>query len=394
MKGTLTGADAMATNNFTEVSSQSWFSRIAAAIKGIVFGVILFGISFIVLFWNEGRAVKTSQALQEGGRKVITVSAERVEPVNEGKLVHVAGKATTEATLADPVFQVSAKALKLSRRVEMYQWKESSENKTEKKLGGGTDTTTTYTYSKEWSNVTINSAGFKQSADHQNPGAFPYSSEEWMADPVVLGGFTLNRSQVARSGTAATLSIAPATPIPPNLSGPAKVEPTGFYLGKDSAAPQIGDLRVTFHVTQPAEISLIAQQTGASFAPFITKNGRPIDLLQNGTVSPADMLQAAQASNQVLTIILRIVGFFLMFIGLSLVLKPLSVLADVLPILGAIVGIGTGVIAFLVALVLSAATVAVAWILYRPLLAIGLLAIGGGIGYLICQKLQAYRQKK
>jgi hypothetical protein len=83
-----------------------------------------------------------------------------------------------------------------------------------------------------------------------------------------------------------------------------------------------------------------------------------------------------------------------MFIGLSLVLKPLSVLADVLPILGDIVGIGTGVIAFLVALVLSAATVAVAWILYRPLLAIGLLAIGGGIGYLICQKLQAYRQKK
>jgi MFS family permease len=49
---------------------------------------------------------------------------------------------------------------------------------------------------------------------------------------------------------------------------------------------------------------------------------------------------------------------------------------------------------FLVALVLSAATVAVAWILYRPLLAIGLLAIGGGIGYLMGQKLRAYRQKK
>ncbi len=383
----------MAIDTVTEVSSQSWFSRIGEAFKGILFGLALFVLSFVLLFWNEGRAVKTYQALQEGSRTVVAASAERVEMANEGKLVHIAGKTSTEATLTDPVFQVSAKALKLSRLSEMYQWQESSSSKTEKKLGGGTETTTTYTYSKQWAKERIDSSRFKQPAEHQNPGAFPYSSEEWLAEPVTLGGFTLNRAQVARSGRAEALALAPATPVPPSLQGPARVEASGFYLGKDPATPQIGDLRVTFQVTPPAEVSLVARQTGHSFTPFVTKNGRSIDLLQNGGVSTADMFKTAQAGNQVLTMVLRVVGFLLMFFGLSLVLKPLSVLADLLPILGDIVGFGTGLIAFLVALLLSAVTIAIAWILYRPLLAIGLLAIGGGLGYFIRLKLQARRAK-
>jgi hypothetical protein len=383
----------MANDTFTEVSSQSWFSRIAEAFKGILCGLALFFISFVVLFWNEGRAVKTYRALQEGGRKVVAASAARVEPANEGKLVHIAGKASTEATLTDTVFQVSAQALKLSRLAEMYQWQEASASKTEKKLGGGTDTTTTYTYSKQWAKERIDSSRFKQPADHQNPDAFPYSSAEWQAEPVTLGGFRLNRAQVARSGRAESLAIAPATPVPPTLQGAAKVEATGFYVGRDPATPQVGDLRVTFQVTQPAEVSLVAQQAGDSFVPFVTKNGRTIDLLQNGTMPAADMFKAAQESNQVLTMVLRVVGFFLMFFGLGLVLKPLAVLADVLPILGDIVGIGTGIIALLVALLLSMVTIAIAWMLYRPLLAIGLLAIGGGLGYFIRLKLQARRQK-
>ncbi len=45
-------------DTFNEVSRQSWFSRLGDAVKGIVFGVVLVGLSLAVLFWNEGRAVK------------------------------------------------------------------------------------------------------------------------------------------------------------------------------------------------------------------------------------------------------------------------------------------------------------------------------------------------
>ncbi|WP_339136467.1 MAG: hypothetical protein WGN25_01115 [Candidatus Electrothrix sp. GW3-4] len=57
----------MSDDSYTEVTNQSWFSRIGGAIKGIIFGFILFIIAFPLLFWNEGRAVKTYKTLKEGG---------------------------------------------------------------------------------------------------------------------------------------------------------------------------------------------------------------------------------------------------------------------------------------------------------------------------------------
>jgi hypothetical protein len=58
-------------------------------------------------------------------------------------------------------------------------------------------------------------------------------------------------------------------------------------------------------------------------------------------------------------------------------LKPLSVFADVIPLLGSVVGAGAGVIAFLLAAAGSLITISIAWIFYRPLLGIGLLALAG-----------------
>ena len=63
--------------------------------------------------------------------------------------------ATTSEILVDPSFGVAQQAIHLERRVSMYQWRESRESKTEKKLGGGTETITTYSYSKGWSDRPI-----------------------------------------------------------------------------------------------------------------------------------------------------------------------------------------------------------------------------------------------
>ncbi|MCW5210069.1 hypothetical protein VU10_07890, partial [Desulfobulbus sp. US1] len=71
-----------------------------------------------------------------------------------------------------------------------------------------------------------------------------------------------------------------------------------------------------------------------------------------------------------------------------------SVLADVLPFLGSIVEAGTGFIAFLLAGVLSLITIAVAWIVFRPLLGIILLAIAVGLVVLIGSKIKAGKASK
>jgi len=380
----------MTEDSFTEVSQESWFGRLGGAFKGILVGLILLIVAFPLLFWNEGRSVKEYKTLKEGGGAVVSVASDTVDAANTGKLLHLSGKANTEATLKDPVFGVSANALKLKRVVEMYQWKETSQSETKKKLGGGTETVTTYTYSKTWSDKAIPSANFKESTkQHQNPGSLPYESREQSADVVTLGAFTLSSSLVGQINNFESLPVSNDTPLPATLKGKATVHETEFYIGADPASPQLGDVRIAFKVVKPTEASVIAKQVGNTFEPYRTKAGGAIELLETGIHTADAMIQKEQESNIMLTWILRLAGFLLMLVGLSMIFKLLSVLADVLPILGDIVGAGTGIISFLSAAVLSLLTIAVAWIVYRPILGIILMVVAVGLTVAITGKLKS-----
>lgn len=369
----------MPEESYTEVSSQSWFSRIRNAITGILFGLILFIVAFPVLFWNEGRSVQMYKTLKEGGGAVVAVASERVDPANAGKLIHVTAKADTEATLVDPIFRVSAKALKLRRVVEMYQWKETTEKKTKDKLGGGTETITTYSYSKTWSGSLINSSNFKKATEHPNPSAMPYESAQQVAQKITFGAFVLSPSLVGKINNDDSLPLGNETPIPDALKDKITLSGSGFYIGADPASAQIGDTRVTFKVISPTEVSVIAKQVGNTFEPFSTQAGGTLELLQPGVHSADEMIRKAQADNSVLTWVIRLVGFIMMLVGVTLVLKPLSVVADVVPVLGDIVGVGTGFIAFLISAVLSLITIAIAWLVCRPLLGGLLLVAAAGL---------------
>ena len=95
----------MSADTFTEVTDQSWFSRIGGSIKGVLVGLILFVAAFPVLFWNEGRAVKTARSLTEGAAAVIEVSADAPDPGNEGKLVVAILPDSGERYLSSPLFE-------------------------------------------------------------------------------------------------------------------------------------------------------------------------------------------------------------------------------------------------------------------------------------------------
>ncbi|WP_205341427.1 TMEM43 family protein [Denitrificimonas caeni] len=365
----------MSQDRFTEVTTQSWLSRIGGAIKGILLGLILFVVAFPLLFWNEGRAVTTYKTLKEGGSIVTSVASDSVDPANAGRLIHVTGLADTETRLTDPVFEVSAKALKLRRTAEMYQWKEDSSSETTKKLGGGTETVTEYSYSKTWSERSINSDNFKKSYEHPNPSSMPYTSTQQTADRVTLDAFTLSPSLVRSIDSFEPLVLGSDTALPDTIKETGQLYGAGFYIGADSTHPQVGDMRVRFDRVKPVQVSVIAKQVGNTFEPYVAKARGSIELLQIGVHSADAMIQTAQTNNTMLTWLFRLAGFVCMMIGLNLFLRPLSVVADVLPIAGTIVGAGAGLIAFLVAAPASLLTIAIAWIFYRPLIAIILVVI-------------------
>ena len=377
-------------DTFTKVTSESWSGRIGHAFKGVLVGLLLFVLAFPLLFWNEGRAVKRARTLKEGGGAVVSVDSAAVDPANEGKLVHATGQAVTSETLTDPVFGVTVAALKLRRDVEMYQWQERAESKTRKVVGGGTETTTTYTYEKGWSPRIIDASAFEEPAGHENPGRMRFPSDAWTAGKVTLGGFVLTPSLVGRIDRYAPLQAPSPDLLPESLRGQVHPYAGGYFLGRDPASPAVGDLRVAFHSVPPTDVSIISRQVGDTFEPYRASAGGTLELLQLGTHSSEAMIEQAVAANQAALWMLRAIGFVVMLLGLGLMLKPLSVMADVVPLIGRIVGAGTGLIAFLVALGLSTVTIAIAWLVYRPLVGIGLLAAAGVVGFLIVRALRKH----
>ncbi len=379
----------MVVDSFTEVSNRSWFNRIGGAFKGIIVGLLLIVAAFGLLFWNEGRAVKRYKTLQEGGGLVQSVSVQAVDPGNEGRLVHITGRAETTETLVDSEIGVQAPAIALIREAEMYQWKESSRSETRKKLGGGEEIVTTYTYGKEWSERVLDSRSFKQPDGHGNPGNMAYQSKTIMAENVRLGAFKLPDFFVRKIRGESPLTLNPEANLPiTKKRRDVQKQANGFYLGGNPDSPQVGDLRITYRVVLPAEISLVARQAGTSFAPYQTAAGGSIELLSMGTFGADAMFKEAQQSNTFLTWALRLGGFVLMAIGVNMLLAPLVVLADVVPAIGSLIGAGTFFISMLFSGVFSFLTIAIAWFVYRPLLGCVLVGVAVAIGVMLFRKVK------
>ena len=387
----------------TETTTESWGSRLGNSIKGVLFGLALFIGGFPVLFWNEGNSVKTARAIDEGEGACVSVESNaKVDAENDGKLVHMSGKADTQDVLSDGVFGVSATAIRLRREVEMYQWIEESHTTEKKKVGGSVEKTTTYTYKKDWSSHAINSGDFKE-AGHDNPGVIEFPGEEQYAANVSFGAFRLSEKQIHMIGSSRDFAFPtnftcalPRTQVKGKIIYVPNTETRSNPLNNRDVAtqPRIGDMRVTFSVIYPHDISVIAKQKGDSFIDYTAKNGKKLNYLANEVKDAAAMFETARTNNAIMTWLIRLGGFLMMFFGLSAVFKPLSVLADVLPILGDIVGMGTGLVAGLISLVCSLITIAVAWIFFRPVLGILLLVAAGALIGLLVKKRMAARAAK
>ena len=351
-------------DQFTETTTQSWLSRLGGALMGVLFGLLLLAIAGWLAFWNEGRAITTARSLAEGAGLVVSVDAARPDPARNGALVHVAAPVRVAEIPRDGLLGTPPPpgTLRLVRTVEMFQWREEERSETRTRLGGGTETETTYSYTRGWQEGRVDSSRFRRPEGHENPQP-THASRAFTAPGAMLGGFRLTAQQLE------------SIPAEEALGEPR-------FIGADPANPRIGDLRVAWRVARPEALSVVAAQMGEGFGPYPTRAGDRLFLLETGQVPAAAMFRAAEQQNAVLTWALRAGMALMVFIGFALLLNPLKVLADVIPPLGAVVGFGTGFVALALALLVAPALVALAWLAVRPLLALGLLAGGAAAAYL------------
>lgn len=374
----------------TEVTNTSWFSRLGQAVIGVVIGLVLIVVSVGLLFWNEGRAIRTAQGLSEGAGIVRGVSPDRVDPANNGRLIHVSGMLSTAGPVADPDFAIRTRGVRLERHVEVYQWKEETHTESRTRLGGGEERTTTYKYVRTWSDKPIDSDRFKEPRGHTNP-VMVYQSRDVLAAGTRLGAFAVPNSLLHGFGEARRL---PATEAQMNalqnrVGKPVSLSDGVLYVGRDPSQPAIGDMRISFSEVPLQTASVVAAQSGDGFAPFPTRTGTTVELIAASTVPAAVMFRHAEEENVTATWVLRLIGAVFMLMGFSFVLRPLAVAGSVIPLLGEVIGAGVLLVALVCTAAVAPVVIALGWLWYRPLVGIGVLAVGAAATWGLLKLLRA-----
>ncbi|MGD9880687.1 MAG: TMEM43 family protein [Reyranella sp.] len=366
----------------SEVERTGWLSRLGRSFGGVLVGLVLIVGSGMLLFWNEGRSIETAQSLTEGAAVVLEVEASKMDPANDGRLVYVAGPISVASSISDVDFGVLSDGLRLVRKVEMYQWTEEQHTETHRKLGGAEEKVTTYRYARKWMDRAVDSSKFHERTGHANP-PMTWQERNLLAPRPRIGAYALPDNMVNGFGTARPLPVAEdrAASLERRLRRPVRVVDGVLYIAGDPARPVVGDVRISYGEVPLQEASVIARQSPVGLGPYQTHAGGAVELIMPGRVPSADMFKSAEEENETLTWLIRGGGCLLMFFGFCLILGPLGVLGDVVPVIGDVVRAGAGLVGFLFTAVVAPLIIAIAWLWYRPIVAISVVIVGAVLAW-------------
>ena len=353
-----------------EVTTVSWSQRIKNSLIGILVGLgMIFG-GIYLLFWNEKNSLNVQQSLAEVEKNLSIVDSNTINPQYEQKPIYLTGTANTEDNLEDKLLNIEVNAINLSRHVEMYQWQEEKVTDSEKQV-------THYNYQQVWSSNPINSQAFKEQQNHSNPSQMPISDESQYAKKVNVGEFVLSQELIEKIGNPEPIQINDNNLV--SLSKVTSLKPqiinNQIYMGNQPNQPEIGDLRISVSAIYPQKVSIIGMQSHDGIIPYVSSMGESILILSNGEHSAKQMILEEMSNNALMSWIIRIGSLLLLCFGFYLILNPLVVFADVLPIFGSIIAFGSGFISFIAGLSFWSILTAIAWVAIRPLFAIGFLAV-------------------
>lgn len=166
--------------------------------------------------------------------------------------------------LEDPEFGIATTALGLERQVEMYQWRSDG--------SGGVEAV--------WSAEALIDTDLP--GGHANP-PFPFSSERWLNERVLLDGRPLDPALYRDRGEWRALP-ADVSALPPNLAVVFERIDGSLWSSENPASPEVGDLRVSWRQLQLDELNIrLALRDGRWVAAEgLALPTRPLDFPASG----------------------------------------------------------------------------------------------------------------
>jgi hypothetical protein len=371
-------------DSYTEKTTRGLGTNLMDSIKGVVIGLLLFLGSFAVLWINEGRLDMSKVA-----KKAEILAPNAVDLAMNGKWVSLTAPVALSGSLEDPQFLQAGPYLQIERDAEMFVWVEEKESKEEKKVGGSTETTTTYKYTQRWTSVgSVKAASsFKIPKDHDNPTT-NISADRFSAAQAMIGpyGFSPKDTDLP-SGERLTLTPALVKPGVA-IQGDYLYLPAYSSMVSPSAAPgavpvvsstaALGDVRVSFRVVRiPSTATIFGVANNGTITKYVAEDGD--SFLRLFASDREGAIKTLSSEFTTMTWVLRLVGFLMMWIGLSLFFGPINALLDILPFLGSAGRFLVGVAIFPIALVLTLVTVLISIIFHNIYLLIAILVLLVGL---------------
>lgn len=325
---------------------------------GVIVGIILIIAGTVILWKNEENNVKNIKTVSEITDTAIEVVSNKIDNKNNGKLVITSGDINViDDIVNDQALLIGVKTPILRRTVEVYQWREKENTDDEGN--------TTYSYTKEWSEGLIDSSSFNDSS-HTNPTSSPYNSEEFTAKNVKIGEFNLSDNLVKELPTNANLDLTNIQNIP---SGFTKIN---NYLtnAQDINNPNIGDIRISYQYNNYKTVTILAVQQNNSFVPFVSKVGKTVERIDEGTLNKDNLVQRMTNENNFLKWMLRLMGAIFIVIGYIALISPLTNVLGFIPLLGNLVNSALNGVLALIGLIHSLIVIAIAWFVFRPIVSI------------------------
>ena len=385
----------------TEITKNTYSSRVGNSLKGILLGLVLFIAGTILLFWNEGSFVDKQKVLNEGQRELVHITdINTIDPKYNGKLVYVTGLVETKDSLKDELFGVKEHAIALERKVEYYQWVEKANSEKKDKVGGSQEMKTTYTYHQEWVPEPINSTNFKDPNYRDKNFVLTKIDDKYiMSQNANLGVYKLPNFVLSAVKTDQPVTVnlnqeklvlLENSLIKNNIKKSSNslnsfihIVDNVLYVGGSSVSPALGDVRVTYTKSIPSVVSLIAKSNANTFEHYYTSNGENISKVVLGSISAENMFRNAHNSNTSITWLIRIGGMVMVILGLKAMFGIVETLFKLIPMLSNMIGAGVGLVVTLVGIIWTLLIVSIAWVFYRPIIAVILLSIIVGIVILL-----------
>lgn len=364
-------------DSHVRVERTGMLGELGRSILAVPIGILLFLASFAVLFMTEGRTNEADVADQSAA-----VPSEEAGG-HDGAFISVTGELTAKSPVGDPEFLEAGAWISVERNVEMFAWVERSESEERKKIGGGTERITWYTYTQEWESNPSDSAKFDDPSGHTNPpmGVLPavHSSRD-----VTLDAWSFDATD-ASLPPPEELSLSGLTLLGKAAAG-RTVGDIVYLSERGVEAPNIGDLRLHWRaLPSGVRATVFAEGNGSALVAHMHEGEtRMFRVLRGGR---DEALATMLAEYKMLGWIGRFVGFLMMWIGMMMALAPLSQVMDVIPFLGS-ASRGLVMVATLpIALVLTLVTVVISMVLHSLLamVVIGLL-LAGWAGWTIKRK--------